>query len=113
MFKQLDPFLPVQIAEVFLEIAQNEGVTIADLQQRLGIAKPTISRHVQYLSRFYKPGQAGLNLVETRESPADRRAKEVHLSRSGKLLLNMITGVIDGEELTNKKIHDEPGGLLS
>lgn len=82
--RTLDPDLPIQYALSFLTIAQNEGLSIRDLSERLGIAQSSASRNVAALSRWHSFGKEGLDLVRAEEDPRERRRKIVTLTEKGR-----------------------------
>ncbi|HYC03390.1 MAG TPA: winged helix DNA-binding protein [Azospirillaceae bacterium] len=93
-FRTLDPDLPIQYALSFLTIAQNEGMSIRDLSERLGIAQSSASRNVAALSKWHSFGKAGHDLVEAVEDPRERRRKIVTLTPRGRDLAERLGGLI-------------------
>ncbi|WP_019025376.1 MULTISPECIES: MarR family winged helix-turn-helix transcriptional regulator [unclassified Thioalkalivibrio] len=85
-FRKHDPQMPMQTAAIFLEVAARPGITMKDLGSRLGVAQSTCSRNVSALSRMSRNDNPGLDLVEAREDPSERRRKQVWLTPKGKLL---------------------------
>lgn len=82
-FRTLDPDLPIQYALSFLTIAQNEGMSIRDLSERLGIAQSSASRNVAALSKWHSFGKAGHDLIQSEEDPRERRRKILTLTPKG------------------------------
>lgn len=93
-FRTLDPDLPIQYALSFLTIAQNEGLSIGELAERLGIAQSSASRNVAALSRWHSFGKAGLDLVQSQEDPRERRRKIVTLTDKGRAFLDNLAGIV-------------------
>ncbi|NYZ12976.1 winged helix DNA-binding protein [Azospirillum sp. RWY-5-1] len=93
-FRTLDPDLPIQYALSFLTIAQNEGLSIGELADHLGIAQSSASRNVAALSRWHSFGKAGLDLVQSQEDPRERRRKIVTLTDKGRAFLDTLAGII-------------------
>ena len=58
-FRKLDPDLPIQYALSFLTLAQNEGMSMRELAERLGIAQSSASRNVAALEQMAQLRQAG------------------------------------------------------
>src|SRR4051812_48761823 len=83
VLRKLDPEMPAQTAVTFLIVAQEPGIGMAELAERLGIAQSSTSRNVAYLSRWRAYEKPGHNLVEASENPQDRRAKVVDLTPKG------------------------------
>ena len=93
-FRKLDPDLPIQYALSFMTIAQNEGISIGELAERLGIAQSSASRNVAALSRWHSFGKAGLDLVQAQEDPRERRRKIVTLTDTGRAFLDELRAIV-------------------
>lgn len=93
-FRTLDPDLPIQYALSFLTIAQNEGMSVGELAERLGIAQSSASRNVAALSRWHSFGKEGLDLVQAQEDPRERRRKVVTLTDRGRAFLDNLRGIV-------------------
>ena len=96
--RRLDPDLPIQYALSFLTIAQNEGLSIRDLSERLGIAQSSASRNVAALSRWHSFGKAGHDLVQAEEDPRERRRKIITLTDKGRALATELSALIQTEQ---------------
>lgn len=90
----LDPDLPIQYALSFLTIAQNEGMSIRELSERLGIAQSSASRNVAALSRWHSFGKAGHDLVQAEEDPRERRRKILTLTPKGRTLAEDLSDLL-------------------
>ena len=101
-FRTLDPDLPIQYALSFMTIAQNEGISIGELAERLGIAQSSASRNVAALSRWHSFGKAGLDLVSAQEDPRERRRKVVALTDKGRAFLDALRGIVNPADLRRK-----------
>lgn len=95
-FRLLDPDLPIQYALSFLTIARNEGLSIRDLSERLGIAQSSASRNVAALSKWHSFGKEGHDLVQAEEDPRERRRKIVTLTPRGRALARQLATLIEG-----------------
>lgn len=93
-FRKLDPDLPIQYALSFMTIARNEGISIGELAERLGIAQSSASRNVAALSRWHSFGKAGLDLVQAQEDPRERRRKIVTLTDTGRAFLEELRDIV-------------------
>ena len=94
-FRRLDPDLPIQDALSFLTIAENEGLSMRDLSERLGIAQSSASRNVAALSEWHSFGKPGHDLVEAREDPRERRRKIITLTRKGEALIRELRVIVN------------------
>jgi len=93
-FRTLDPDLPIQYALSFITIAQNEGMSIGELAERLGIAQSSASRNVAALSRWHSFGKAGFDLVQAQEDPRERRRKVVTLTDKGRGFIESLRSIV-------------------
>ncbi len=98
-FRTLDPDLPIQYALSFLTLAQNEGLSMGELAQRLAIAQSSASRNIAALSDWHSFGKPGLGLVEAREDPRERRRKLVSLTAKGHAFLHRLTALMAGHSV--------------
>lgn len=94
VLRKLDAEMPAQTAVTFLIVAQEPGISMAELTDRLKIAQSSTSRNVAYLSEWRAYKKPGHNLVEAFENPQDRRAKVVDLTSKGKKLADTLAAVL-------------------
>lgn len=89
--RALAPFdiRPAQYS-VLIVIEANQGLSQADLAQRLGIERARLVRLLDALERR--------GLTRRRPSPADRRAHALHLTRAGQRDLKRIKALAAGHE---------------
>lgn len=106
-FRTLDPDLPIQYALSFLTLAQNEGLSMGELAQRLAIAQSSASRNIAALSEWHSFGKPGLGLVEAREDPRERRRKLVSLTGKGKAFLHRLTALMAGHRMPEAAARPE------
>jgi DNA-binding MarR family transcriptional regulator len=74
----------VGVFPVLLGLWEEDGVTQADLVERLGVEQPTVANT---LGRMERDG-----LVERRDDPSDGRLSRVYLTRRGRDLRGPLTG---------------------
>jgi DNA-binding MarR family transcriptional regulator len=94
VLRRFDPDMPIQYALSFLTVAQNEGLSIRDLSERLGIAQSSASRNVAALSRWRSFGKPGHDLVQAVEDPQERRRKVVTLTGTGRALAQELRALL-------------------
>lgn len=94
-FRKLDPDMPTQLAATFLTIANEEGVTMKTIGDRLGISQSSCSRHVSILSKRYSIDKLGHDLVYAIEDPAERRRKIVFLTPKGKRVAESLLAILE------------------
>jgi DNA-binding MarR family transcriptional regulator len=73
-----------------LLIAVHEQLTAAELTDALGLEQSTVSRMTDLLSGYGKRGTKGLDLIQDRDDPQDRRRKIYSLSPKGRALLDQM-----------------------
>jgi DNA-binding MarR family transcriptional regulator len=86
--------MPIQVCLLFVLVAQNEGSSQATFEKALGISRSAISRGAARLSHYGWNNKPGLDLIDMREDPTDRRYKVLHLTPKGRLLIRQIMGAI-------------------
>jgi len=84
------PQMPLQVAITFLHVATRGEVHMSDLEQLVGLSKPTLSRTVAMLGRGINLDKPGYNLVQTAEDLQNRKYKIVTLTEAGKSLLKEV-----------------------
>ncbi|GLO74212.1 hypothetical protein MACH18_12920 [Phaeobacter italicus] len=89
-FRKLDPDMPMTQAICLLWVALNEGRTQVELRQALDMPSATSSRSLAALSKVYKIGKPGLDLIEWVENPEDRRAKLLFLTTKGRKVIDQL-----------------------
>jgi DNA-binding MarR family transcriptional regulator len=89
-FREIDPKFPIQRAVVFSYVAANPDCTLQEIEQALAIQQSTASMIVLALSNGAKPGEEGMDLVETYTGLEDRRTKRVRLTAKGRRLAGKI-----------------------
>ena len=88
-FARIDAEFPLQWANVFLTIAENEGAALKDIAEETGISMSVMSRTIGALSNYRRMGKPyGIVLVKSAKD--DKRRKELFLSAKGKKLLDKI-----------------------
>lgn len=88
--------IPAQQLQALLAIALQPGLTMSELATRVGMAQSSCSRNVAHLSKWFKPGLPGLDLVETYEDPRERRRKVMYLTPKGRARVTKALEAITG-----------------
>lgn len=93
-----DAEMPAQTLMALLEIADDPGLTMKELETRLGLTTASVSRLVSRLSEWKseKTGakEPGLNFVVRRPNPNDRRYQIVNLTPKGLSFVRKLTKAI-------------------
>ncbi len=84
------------IAAAFAQPSEEGGTvpTIKELSVLADVPYTSMSRHYRYLGEKERVGKDGLNLVEVRVNPDNRREKLVYLTTNGKLLKDQIVKLL-------------------
>jgi DNA-binding MarR family transcriptional regulator len=92
LFSELDSEMPLgQIkALLMVGIAGDNGITMTDLSEKLGIGISTCSRHIGALGSINRYHEAGFKLVEAVEDPLERRRKIITLTFSGQAFIKRL-----------------------
>jgi DNA-binding MarR family transcriptional regulator len=93
-FRKLDAKFPIQWASAFLLVAERGDARLKDIEVALEVQQSTASMIVLALSTGMRPGEEGLDLVETFPDPEDRRAKRVRLTSRGRRISSALSGAL-------------------
>lgn len=90
---RIEPEMPLQQVMCLLVIAkEDEGISLTELSKKVGIGLATASRYVAGLGQINRHKTEGLNFVEAREDPMERRKKIIRLTLKGEIALRNILG---------------------
>lgn len=89
-FRQLEPDLPSQVIHAFLAAALTPGLSIRDLQDRLGMSSASASRSFSFLSDQHRLGKEGLGLIRYEGDAQNGRIKRVFLTTKGQRLVERL-----------------------
>lgn len=89
----LEPEMPLQQLHCLLVIAQSEeGLSLTDIAQKVGIGLATASRYIAALGKQNRHREEGLLLIESFEDPMERRKKVIRLTKKGKITVEKLVG---------------------
>lgn len=94
-FRKIEPDMPLQMAATFLTVANEEGITMKTLGERLGISQSSCSRNIAALSKFHRLNKPGHDLVCATEDPVERRRKIVKLTPKGKRVAEALLEILE------------------
>lgn len=96
LLRQLAADMPMQQAEILLQIASNpKGAPMSELEKKIGISQASVSRNIAALSRFHRLGKPGLGLVEAVIDPREPRRRLVFLTAEGKVFITKLIRTIE------------------
>ena len=91
----LDKNFPLPYAVFLLEVAQNEGCSLGDLQKATGMPLPTLSRILWALSTKRQNGAEPYRLIEQDYAPDNARRKAIRLSAKGRKFISRVSAILD------------------
>ena len=96
-FRKYDADIQSQTIAIFLYVAihsqgkfADTGVPMTAIADDLDMTQSSVSRNVSILAKWKWNRSEGLNFVETREDPMERRRKLVSLTNRGKRLYDSV-----------------------
>lgn len=81
--------------QVFLFVGMKDGCRTKEVCDFLGIAQSTGSSILALLGPWRKYQVAGMNFIDMKEDPMDRRKKTIHLTPKGKKVTNRLTEIME------------------
>ena len=83
VIRKEDKEMPAQTLAVLLEVVNNPGITMKDLETKMELSTAATSRIISRLSQWEKHEVPGHNFVEARKNPLDRRYMVVEPTAKG------------------------------
>jgi DNA-binding MarR family transcriptional regulator len=101
--KQIHGDLAIPQLEIFLYVAENEGISLVDIQTALDMSQGAVSRNCSRLSRkIVIAGNTisglqdiGYDLIEKRNDAFSARRKELYLTTRGKEVVRGLSKVLE------------------
>ncbi|TKB58412.1 helix-turn-helix domain-containing protein [Ferrimonas aestuarii] len=93
IFRDVYSEIPPQTCLMFMQVCQEEGCSIKDLQERFEMSQASASRNARLLSDRVHSGRQGLGLVELRIDEQDYRIKRAYLTEKGKEIRDRLTSI--------------------
>ncbi|TKB49949.1 MarR family transcriptional regulator [Ferrimonas sediminicola] len=94
IFRDVYSEIPPQTCLMFMQVCQEEGCSIKDLQERFEMSQASASRNARLLSERVHSGRQGLGLVELRIDEQDYRIKRAFLTEKGREVRDRLTAVV-------------------
>lgn len=95
----IDDTMPIQWIAILLQVAENEGASISEISQKVGLALSSTSRNVSAMSDWHWLKKPGLGLLVKQVDRMDLTKQQVSLSPKGKKLVEQLRAIL-GEEVT-------------
>lgn len=93
-FREVYPDFPMPMVLVFLEVAQQDGVTVSQVQKSTGLSQASASRHCRALTKNRTAKTEGLDIAQWIDNPQDLRSQLLILNDKGKALANKLEEAI-------------------
>lgn len=94
--REIHPDMAMNQLRIFLYVADNEGITMPDLSERLGMPQGSLSRNIKKLSRFNEKGKMqGYDLVYREPDLDERRRFAVYLTKRGKEVWDALAAIVE------------------
>lgn len=90
VLRDIYPDMTLNQLVILLLVGANPGISQKQLMELSGLADSSASRIVAVLSEYGNRGTGPFHLIELRESKADRRYKDLHLTKRGQALQTKI-----------------------
>ena len=94
--RDIHPDFTVSQLQLLCLVAETPGIIQAEVFQRLGQTDSAVSRNIALLTDIGTRYRDGLELIEVKVNPNDRRARLLSLTRKGKRLFEDIEGDFNG-----------------
>jgi hypothetical protein len=102
VFKEIGSEIPIQQMLLLVAVAQNQGRTMPELQESLGMPQGTLSRNVKALGVYLVPDpdnpqqkkKDGYDLLITRPDLENRKSLAVYLSSRGEEVIAQLKSVV-------------------
>jgi len=86
-FRVLNPNMPMQYVTALIQVALKQGESVREYARSTGVSESVMSRHFADLGDINRHHEEGLNLVEKKCDPMDRRTQRVKLTKKGQRLI--------------------------
>ena len=88
-FRKVNPHFPMQMAAMFLLIADKPGISLKEIATRLGMGRSSVNRDAAILADGW-----GTPLIRYGRDPADARNNICHITPAGNRLVQSITAYL-------------------
>ena len=85
--RSLDRSMTMFQIEAFLIVAEDPGITMRDVEERMGVANATTSRNINYWCKWRRYETPGMDFLSIDPDPRDRRYKIVTVTPKGEAFL--------------------------
>lgn len=94
LLRLFDNELPAQVISVFFYVCAHNGCSTKEMPKALGLAQSSISRCTDWLSDYHRLGKPGMGLIKKTKDPLDGRARRLHLTFKGQMLMEEIKEIV-------------------
>jgi DNA-binding MarR family transcriptional regulator len=95
--RALDDSMSLHQLETLLMVgnAGPDGITMREIEKRMGCPNATLSRNISYWSKWRRQGKPGMDFVEAHIDPSDRRYRIARLTPKGKAFYNELLRMME------------------
>ncbi len=101
VFRDIDEQMPLQMAQVFLAVALQPGITSAQLADTVGISQSSVSRNTAALGEWHRLDKPGFDLIEAVDDPRERRRRIHFLTPKGRQVAVKLLEALTGQPVTD------------
>ena len=94
LFQNLDRHISVESIKTLLYIALNENKSVNDYARMAGVGGGPMSRRIGDLGELDRNLNQGLQMVESRPDPLDRRLTLVRLTHQGRAFVGRVAAAV-------------------
>jgi DNA-binding MarR family transcriptional regulator len=94
LFQSLDRHISIEGIKTLILIALNENKSVNDYARMAGVGGGPMSRRIGDLGELDRNLNPGLQLVESRPDPLDRRLTLVRLTHQGRAFIVRVAGAV-------------------
>jgi len=74
--------------------AGGDGITMRDVETRMGVSNATLSRNISYWSKWKRHELPGMDFIQTVDDPTDRRYKIAKLTPKGQAFFEKVVNFL-------------------
>ena len=94
--RALDPDMPAQVLATLLYVASHDKCHKQAIEQDLKLTPASGSRNIDWLSALNRHKETGLELIDKKPDPANRRRLQLGLTQKGQVLIETIRSLLYG-----------------
>lgn len=93
-FRKFDSGMPIQTAITFCMVANNEGISMKELQEKMGYSQSSCHRNVTALCKYDRFNKPAHDLLYKADDPMEHRRKLVFMTPKGKRVAETLKSIV-------------------